>query len=121
MAECPICMENIKEEEDILITKCKHKFHTSCLLQNTKTNGYKCPNCRGPLLSKSTPTNTTTVRETRVNVPGNNIDSVIEIINTMPYEPNPRFAYISSTSHRDTRIGSFYGEADTDVTFRSVL
>jgi DNA-directed RNA polymerase subunit RPC12/RpoP len=110
MAECPICMENIKEEEDILITKCKHKFHASCLLQNTKTNGYKCPNCRGPLLSKSTPTNTTTVRETRVNVPGNNIDSVIEIINTRPYEPNPRFAYISSTSHRDTRVGSFYGE-----------
>ena len=112
MTECPICMENIKEQEDVLITKCKHKFHASCLLQNTEINGYKCPNCRSPLLSKPTPKNTTTVRETHVNMPGNNINSIIEIINTRPYEPNPRFAYISSTSHRDTRIGSFYGEAD---------
>ena len=111
MTECPICMEHIKEDEDILITKCKHKFHASCLLQNTKTNGYKCPNCRDPLLSKSTPTNTTTVRETHVDISGNNINSIIEIINTRPYEPDPRFADVSSTSHRDARIDSFYGES----------
>lgn len=105
-------MENIKEQEDILITKCKHKFHASCLLQNTEINGYKCPNCRSPLLSKPTPKNTTTVIETHVNIPGNNINSIIEIINTRPYEPNPRFAFISSRSHRDAIIDSFYGEAD---------
>jgi DNA-directed RNA polymerase subunit RPC12/RpoP len=118
MDECPICMENIKEQEDVLITKCKHKFHASCLLQNTKTNGYKCPNCRSPLLSKPTPKNTTTVRETHVNIPGNNINSIIEIINTRPYGPNPRFADVSSRSHRDAMIDSFYGEVDT---FRSTL
>jgi len=101
-------MELISEDQDILITKCKHKFHASCVFQNIKTNGYKCPNCRGPFLP--TPTNTTTVRETHVDISGNNIDSIIEIINTMPYEPDPRFASISSNNnnnrrsdHRDTR------------------
>ena len=111
MTECPICMENIKEQEDILITKCKHKFHASCMLQNIKTNGYKCPNCRGPLLSQPSPINTPIVRETHVDISGNNINSIIEIINTRPYEPNPRFADVSSRAHRDAMIDSFYGEA----------
>ena len=98
MSECPICMEAISEDEDVLITKCRHKFHASCIFQNVKTNGYKCPNCRGPFLS--TPTNTMTVRETHVDISGNNIDSIIEIINTRPYEPDPRFASISSNNNR---------------------
>ena len=97
MSECPICMENISEDEDILITKCRHKFHASCIFRNIKTNGYKCPNCRGPFLS--TPINTTTIIETQVDISGNNIDSIIEIINTRPYEPDPRFASISSNNN----------------------
>ena len=97
MSECPICMENIGEDEDILITKCMHKFHASCIFRNIKTNGYKCPNCRGPFLS--TPINTTTIIETQVDISGNNIDSIIEIINTRPYEPDPRFASISSNNN----------------------
>ena len=107
MSECPICMEAISEDEDVLITKCRHKFHASCIFQNVKTNGYKCPNCRGPFLS--TPTNTMTVRETHVDISGNNIDSIIDIINTRPYEPDPRFASVSSNNNsrrsenRDTR------------------
>ena len=108
MSECPICMENISEDEDVLITKCRHKFHASCIFRNIKTNGYKCPYCRGPFLS--TPTNTMTVRETQVDISGNNIDSIIEIINTRPYEPDPRFASISSNNNnrrldrRDARV-----------------
>ena len=98
MSECPICMELISEDQDVLITKCKHKFHASCVFQNIKTNGYKCPNCRGPFLP--TPTNIMTVRETHVDISGNNIDSIIEIINTRPYEPDPRFASVSSNNNR---------------------
>ena len=99
MSECPICMELIREDEDVLITKCKHKFHASCVFQNIKTNGYKCPNCRGPFLH--TPINTTTVRETHIDISGNNIDSIIEIINTRPYEPDPRFASVSSNNNNN--------------------
>ena len=101
MSECPICMELISEDEDVLVTKCKHKFHASCVFQNIKTNGYKCPNCRGPFLP--TPTNIMTVRETHVDISGNNIDSIIEIINTRPYEPDPRFASISSNNNNNNR------------------
>ena len=97
MSECPICMENISEDEDVLITKCRHKFHASCIFRNIKTNGYKCPNCRGPFLY--TTINTTTIIETQVDISGNNIDSIIEIINTRPYEPDPRFASISSNNN----------------------
>jgi hypothetical protein len=98
MSECPICMESIKEDEDILITKCKHKFHATCAFQNTKTNGYKCPNCRGSLLP--TQANVITIQETQVDVSGNNINSIIEIINSRPYEPDPRFADVSSNNRR---------------------
>ena len=98
MSECPICMESIKEDEDILITKCKHKFHATCAFQNTKTNGYKCPNCRGSLLPAQA--NVITIQETQVDVSGNNINSIIEIINSRPYEPDPRFADVSSNNRR---------------------
>lgn len=96
MSECPICMECIKEDEDVLITPCKHKFHATCAFQNTKTNGYKCPNCRGSLLP--TQANVMTIQETQVDVSGNNINSIIEIINSRPYEPDPRFADVSSNN-----------------------
>lgn len=98
MSECPICMESIKEDEDVLITKCKHKFHATCAFQNTKTNGYKCPNCRGSLLP--TQTNVITIQETQVDVSGNNINTIIEIINSRPYEPDSRFADVSSNNRR---------------------
>jgi hypothetical protein len=98
MSECPICMESIKEDEDVLITKCKHKFHATCAFQNTKTNGYKCPNCRGSLLP--TQANVITIQETQVDVSGNNINTIIEIINSRPYEPDPRFADVSSNNRR---------------------
>jgi hypothetical protein len=99
MTECPICMENIKEDEDILITKCKHKFHATCVFQNTKTNGYKCPNCRGSLLPP-TQANIMTIKETHLDVSGNNINSIIEIINSSPYEPDQRFVDVSSNNRR---------------------
>jgi hypothetical protein len=78
MDECPICMESIKEDEDVLYTKCKHKFHATCVFQNTTTNGYKCPNCRGSLLP--TKANVMTTKETHLDVSGNNIISIIEIM-----------------------------------------
>ncbi len=71
-------MESIKEDEDVLYTKCKHKFHATCVFQNTTTNGYKCPNCRGSLLP--TKANVMTTKETHLDVSGNNIISIIEIM-----------------------------------------
>ena len=109
MSECPICMESIKEDEDILITKCKHKFHATCAFQNTKTNGYKCPNCRGSLLPAQA--NVITIQETQVDVSGNNINSIIEIINSRPYEPDPRFADVSSNNRRFMVVSEPWSES----------
>jgi hypothetical protein len=43
---CPICNCVIEDKLDCLTTKCGHKFHCSCLMTNTKHNGYSCPICR---------------------------------------------------------------------------
>jgi|688.fasta_scaffold188146_2 hypothetical protein len=44
---CPICRCGMNEDKhDCLTTKCGHKFHCSCLMTNTKRNGYLCPICR---------------------------------------------------------------------------
>ena len=114
MSECPICMESIKEDEDILITKCKHKFHATCAFQNTKTNGYKCPNCRGSLLP--TQANVITIQETQVDVSGNNINTIIEIINSRPYEPDPRFADVSSNNRRFMAVSDSSHQALNELT-----
>lgn len=114
MSECPICMESIKEDEDVLITKCKHKFHATCAFQNTKTNGYKCPNCRGSLLP--TQANVITIQETQVDVSGNNINTIIEIINSRPYEPDSRFADVSSNNRRFMAVSDSSHQALGELT-----
>ena len=52
--ECPICYEVIRIHSDYSITKCKHKFHTSCIIKQTRQNTFNCPICRSKL---ATPTN----------------------------------------------------------------
>ena len=44
--ECPICMEAINENKNIVVTECGHHFHCSCLMKNTAHNGFGCPYCR---------------------------------------------------------------------------
>jgi hypothetical protein len=41
-----------------------------------------------------------TTKETHLDVSGNNINSIIEIINSSPYEPDQRFADVSSNNRR---------------------
>ena len=44
--ECPICMENINGNVNMVITECGHCFHTNCLMTNVAHNGFGCPFCR---------------------------------------------------------------------------
>ena len=46
ICECPICMDNISETSNKVITECGHCFHTSCLMTNISHNGFGCPYCR---------------------------------------------------------------------------
>jgi hypothetical protein len=51
--ECSICMENIYSETNLVITECKHSFHTSCLMKNVCFNGFACPYCRCKMADNS--------------------------------------------------------------------
>lgn len=44
--ECPICMEFINSDKNIIITECGHKFHCKCIMKNIELNGFGCPYCR---------------------------------------------------------------------------
>jgi len=45
--DCPICMEEIKEEKDVLV--CGHVFHKNCILEWKKIKS-ACPFCNIQLL-----------------------------------------------------------------------
>lgn len=45
ISECSICMEQIINENDKVITRCNHHFHSRCLSRWTMQND-SCPNCR---------------------------------------------------------------------------
>jgi hypothetical protein len=48
---CPICLEDIELcAYNYIKTECKHCFHASCFLTNTRRNGYSCPCCRKELI-----------------------------------------------------------------------
>lgn len=48
LMDCPICKELIDPDINIIITQCKHKFHSDCLINwiFIKDN---CPICRNKL------------------------------------------------------------------------
>lgn len=52
--ECSICIERVKPDQDICITKCKHMFHRECLYQWLvyKCPSPMCPMCRTNLRTK---------------------------------------------------------------------
>jgi hypothetical protein len=50
MTECPICMELIEADKNIIITECGHKFHCKCLMLNVEHNGFGCPYCRQEMI-----------------------------------------------------------------------
>jgi hypothetical protein len=49
--DCPICMEELKQT-DILITRCGHQFHGTCMIRHMKLND-NCPMCRGVLFTNT--------------------------------------------------------------------
>ena len=48
--QCPICFDNIKEEELICKTPCNHIYHKKCLSKWLKQNKKTCPKCRSNLI-----------------------------------------------------------------------
>jgi hypothetical protein len=49
--KCLICLDDLNNGEQNAITKCKHKFHYNCILDDMKSNRkeenqYQCPICR---------------------------------------------------------------------------
>ena len=51
--ECPICLDNIEELCNKVITECGHIFHCSCLMKNVNHNGFKCPCCRSKMADET--------------------------------------------------------------------
>jgi len=49
LGECPICYDDLKMV-DFTVTKCGHKYHTSCLLK-ALINNSDCPMCRNELIN----------------------------------------------------------------------
>ena len=48
---CPICLDDLDRDYDIVTTRCKHTFCFSCLLKNIKIDN-KCPLCRNEIEEK---------------------------------------------------------------------
>ena len=50
--ECPICLNDIEDMCNKVITECGHIFHCSCLMKNVNHNGFKCPCCRSKMTNE---------------------------------------------------------------------
>ena len=52
--ECPICLETINEEDNVINLECRHQYHQPCLMpwidnQLSKNNNSSCPLCRSDI------------------------------------------------------------------------
>ena len=43
--DCVICLENIRDNDDIVL-ECAHKYHTDCIITMVRKRYRKCPICR---------------------------------------------------------------------------
>tara|TARA_Y100000817_G_C16671056_1_gene461552 strand:+ start:133 stop:576 length:444 start_codon:yes stop_codon:yes gene_type:complete len=50
--ECPICIENFKEDDELYQLKCGHIFHTDCITEWININNV-CPSCRKVVVNTS--------------------------------------------------------------------
>lgn len=50
--QCPICFDNIKEEELICKTPCNHIYHKKCLSKWLQQHKSSCPKCRSKVIIK---------------------------------------------------------------------
>ena len=71
-AKCTICLEDLKENELICVTRCQHVFHHDCISHWLYKNGdsVRCPNCNQDLQEKKEniqQTNFIIIRRTRGN------------------------------------------------------
>ena len=48
---CSICLEQFKDDEDVIILPCRHGFHPDCLDPWLKMHS-ECPSCRAKLPSE---------------------------------------------------------------------
>jgi len=44
--KCSICIDEYKDDDDIIVLPCKHYFHKNCVQEWLKEYNYKCPICR---------------------------------------------------------------------------
>jgi hypothetical protein len=51
--ECPICLEEFKDDDLILGIHCKHNFHTKCIKKWLKEYSNKCPLCSKEIINSS--------------------------------------------------------------------
>ena len=50
--ECPICMDVIVGNKNVVTTECGHTYHCNCLLSNIQHNGFCCPMCRDQMIEE---------------------------------------------------------------------
>jgi len=77
ISECPICMEPINPNSNVIITKCNHQFCSTCLLREMN-NRNTCPICRCELMETIKKVDNITDDEMR--------DIVVENVEFMPRE-----------------------------------
>ena len=53
---CPICIEEINDNYHML-EPCNHIFHNECIIRCLRTNGPRCPLCRGVYNNNSSESN----------------------------------------------------------------
>jgi hypothetical protein len=64
---CSICKEDILKSESKSETECKHVFHSKCLFTwLSKGSNKNCPNCRRPMVERTSPPPLTNIERTLV-------------------------------------------------------
>jgi hypothetical protein len=107
---CSICLDEINENKNKLVTECNHTFHTNCYDKYyTTTSVTKCPNCRS---------------ETIDNFNLNYDRNIKEQISFLYYRPDEnKIGQLTVSSCPDKKMVMFiniYDEEDINVIFKTL-
>jgi len=61
--KCPVCLDNLDMSNNLVVTKCGHRFHFNCITEVMKTSN-QCPMCRKEISDKREIETEKIIRET---------------------------------------------------------
>ena len=105
MSECPICLEEFRDDDALSKTECGHTFHSKCIFRAITVN-INCPSSRTPLFETTSETHN--ISQGSQDQPSTEYDlnhnNLIRMVNNRLINNNPSATHNTETNNEEDNL-----------------